>query len=229
MKRKSFFLLFTLGLLASACTYHGTIRPNLYPSSTNENPVEASIFVLADHHIPQEIYITDPDDSDTQAYLLHTSQGVVVSVTDALGTLFTQADAGADSFQEGYDFVADVTMETGLTRNNCEGNLAKYAVRQEGLCTELTISIRRSGQTTPVAVAKASRWREFRKPGFASSVRWVNKHTYIFSPILTPLYVQSQGSSLRKQLESNLTEALQDILYQLRENRERFVKSLKEN
>ncbi len=216
-------LLLLAGYLFTGCTYHGQIRRGIYPSSPKQDRVDASILVIADQHIPPQVLIADPENPDTQAFILQTADGTAVATTDALATLFTQADAGNANLQDLYDFVADVTLETGLTRNNCEGNLSKWAVRQDGLCTLLTLSIRRPGEETPLATASSSRWRPFRTPGFASSVRWLDKHTRIFFFILTPLYVQTQGNALRHQFEDNLKETLEDIMEQLAQKRTVFA------
>ncbi len=213
--RRVFFLLLLVSM-GTACTYHGQIRRGLYTRPAYRDRTDASILVVADRQIPAQILITDPDNADTQAFVLDTVDGVAVAVTDALGTLFTRADAGSATLQEHYDFVADVTLESGLTRTNCTGELSQWAVRQAGLCTLLTVTIRKAGETTPLATATSSHWREFRTPGLASSVRWLDTHTRIFFFILTPLYVQSQGHALRKQFEDNLTDTLDDIVNQLK-------------
>ncbi len=210
-----------LVLFVNGCTYHGQVRRGIYNKSASSSPINASVLVLADKGIPLEMLITDTENSDTQSFLLKTKDGVTAAVTDALGTLFKIADAGDRQIQNQYNFVADVRIESGLTRNSCEGELAKWAVRKEGLCTILTISLRHPDGTA-VTQAKATQWQEFRTPGFASSVRWVNKHTWIFAPILTPIYMQSQGNTLRQQFEDNLTNALTDIISQLEEKRTLF-------
>ena len=203
-------------LLLCSCTYHAKIRPDIYKESDRPSKISASVLLLADQHIPAEILITDTENSDTQSFLLQTREGVTAALTKALETLFQQV--AVENHQTSYDFVAAVKVEAGLTRNNCEGELAKWAVRKDGLCTIVTLSLRRENNEKPVTV-KSSKWREFRTPGFASSVRWLNKHTFIFSPVLTPIYMQSQGGALRKQFEDNLTDTLTDIILQLEEKR----------
>lgn len=216
-------LLFLLvGILLTGCTYHGQIRRGIYTQTPPPERVDASVLLIADH-LPTQVLIADPEEADTQAFVLQIADGTAIAATDALATLFTRADAGSADLQDKYDFIADVTLEAGLTRNNCEGTLSKWAVRQDGLCTLLTLSIRREGDETPLATATSSRWRPFRTPGFASSVRWLDKHTRIFFFILTPLYVQTQGNALRSQFEDNLKETLEDIMGQLAQKRAAFT------
>ena len=216
-------LLLLIGVLLAGCTYRGQIRRGLYTQPAVDERLDASVLVLTDRNIPPQILITEPENSDTQAFVLQTADGTAVAVTDALSTLFARADAGSADLQNQYDFTAEVSLESGLTRNNCEGTLSKWAVRQDGLCTLLTLSIYRAGENIPLATATASRWQPFRTPGFASSVRWLNEHTRIFFFILTPLYVQTQGNALRNQFENNLKEVLKDIMKQVEENRAVFT------
>ena len=70
------------------CTYNGTVRRGLYQTPKAGEKLNASVLVVADRNIPQEVYITDPDDSDMQAYRLHVGDGVAVAVTDAMATFF---------------------------------------------------------------------------------------------------------------------------------------------
>ena len=205
----------------NACTYRGQVRQGIYQGAALTPKVNASVLLITDNHLAPEIVITDTDNSDLQSFRLQTQDGITAAVTDALGTLFTQANSGSVALQANYNFVAQVTVEAGLTRNNCEGELARWVVRREGLCTLVTLALHQP-DGKEITQAKASRWREFRTPGFASSVRWFNRHTFIFSPVLTPVYMQSQGNALRKQFEDNLTEALEDIMSQLAQKRGLF-------
>ena len=214
------FLLF--GLLA-ACTYHGKVRRGIYSSLAMDNRINAFVLVIADRHIPAQILITDMDASDSQAFVLETDDGVAVAAADALATLFTYVDAGTYQIQNKYDYAADVTVEAGLTRNSCEGELAKWSVRKPGLCTIVTVSLRHPNSNTVLASAKAARWREFNTPGLASTLGWLKEHTFILSPIFTPFYLQAQGRKLRKQFEENLTESLQEIMLELNTKRDAFV------
>lgn len=205
-------------LIAGACTYRGQVRQDIYQEPALAEKIQTSVLINPSQHIPQEVVLTDPDASDTQAFILLTKDGVLAAVQDAFSTSFQTVRQAAPGLENQADWTADVTVETGLTRNNCEGELAKWAVRREGLCTLVKLTLQRPGKNSSL-VLKASRWSEFRTPGFASSVRWINKHTFILSPILTPIYMQSQGNALRKQFETNLAAALKDIISQLQAKR----------
>ena len=223
---KRVFTVFMLLCLFCACTYHGKIRRGIYHANPLDNRVNAFLLVVSDRNIPEQILITDPKHSDSQAFVLNTGDGVAVATADALATLFMYVDAGTYQIQNKYDYVADVTVEAGLTRGNCEGELAKWSVRKPGLCTLITISLRRPDSNQVLASAKASRWREFTTPGFAASLGWLKEHTFILSPLFTPFYMQAQGHKLRKQFEENLTESLQDIVLELQTQRQVFVPTI---
>ena len=220
MKQYLIFLLVSI-LFISGCTYHGQVRRNIYKESDRTPAIHASVLVRANQHVPQELLITDTENSDMQSFLLKIREGVTSAVVDALRGLFQTVQEENFSAQQPYDYMAEVALESGLTRNNCEGELAKWAVRKDGLCTMVTLTFYRA-EGEKLTSVKASAWREFRTPGFASSVRWVNKHTYIFSPVLTPVYMQAQGTTLRNQFEANLTETLDDILSTLQQQRMLF-------
>ena len=221
MKRIFFLILGTVCL--ASCTYHGQINPHNNFKNTHSKIIPVSVLLRTDTAFPKEFLITEADNKGTQAFVLDIQDRVLIDITNALGTLFQTVDAGKGSLQNQYDYVAIASLEASLTRTHCEGELAKWAMAHEGLCTLLKISFYHPGKEEPFWTVSATRWREFRTPGFASSVRWFNQHTYIFSPVLTPIYMQSQGHKLRRQFENNLTEILQDILTQIESKHTRFV------
>jgi len=217
--------LLVLALCLGGCTYRAQVRRGIYRGPENALKINASVLVISDENIPQELFIGDTENNGLQSFLLETKDGVTAAVTDALGTLFATAEAGSANLRAGYPFWADVTVKSGLTRTPCEWETPAWAARNEGLCTVLTVVIRRTDGEN-IAQAQASRWQEFRTPGLAAAVRWLNKYTLIFSPVLTPIYMQSKGHALRKQFEDNLTEALQDITAQLAQQRTAFESGL---
>ena len=208
----------TACIWVSGCTYNGHVRRGIYPQHIPPERLDASVLLLPQRYIPPRIVIADPDAPDTQTFTLHSADGVMVAVTDALGSLFTRADAGDLSLQDGYDYRAEVLLETNLTNTPCDVSVPANVLHQEGLCTKLNLSLFKQGQTQPFLTAIALRWRPFRTPGFASSVRWLNKHTRIFFPLLTPIYIQAQGNAVKTQFENNLKDTLEDIIFQLKQS-----------
>ena len=209
------------------CTYHGRVRRGIYVQPAQDDRVVARVLVVSDKHIPEQISLVEPESSQLYAFDIETADGTAVAAADALGTLFTQVDAGLQRLENEYDLVAEVTLESGLTRSNCEGSLDKWAVRVTGLCTQVTVSVRRPQTADPVAVYTVRRWKELHKPGFPTALQWLNKHTFsIFSPVLLPLYTQTQGAELRRQLEEHLREILQEIMEQLGTRKAEFRRVL---
>lgn len=213
-----------IGLLfMSACTYHGQLRRGIYRQPAQDLRQSASVLVVSDRFIPSQISFTEPDTSSLKAYQVETMDGVAVAVADALGTRFERVDAGSYTLAAQYDLVAEVSYQAGLTRSNCEEDASSLSVRTNGLCTRLEITLRNSADKTPLVKTAARRWEEFLTPGFPAGVQWLNKHTFsILFPILDPLYVQTQGIHVRRTLERQLKDALQDILQQLDEKLEKL-------
>ena len=207
----------------AGCTYRGPIRRGIYTSSSLSNRLDASVLVVTDRNLPEEILISEPG-NDTQLFVLQTKDGVAVAVTDALGTLFERADAGSVTLQERYDFIAQITLASTLTSTSCEDDILPQ--QTPGLCTFISISISPVGQEDEAITASAKRWKAFRTPGIASSVKWLDKHTRILFPILAPIYVQAQGNTLRNQFENSLKEALENITTDFAKHRETFKRLL---
>ena len=196
----------------SGCAYHGRVRRGLYLPLKTTQPIEASILIISDKNIPDKLTITDPTSSALYDFTLDVGDGTVVAVTDALGTLIARADAGPHTLENQYDFVADVKLAGELTRSNCAGEMIYLAARQNGLCTQLSVTLRRAGEKTPLGTFSARRWSVFDKPGAASVTRWVNQHTlYLLSPVLLPAYTQLQGAQLRRQFENHLTQLADEL------------------
>lgn len=200
-----------LGCVLTACTYHGRVRRGFYsvvPAPASK--LDTSVLVLTDT-LPSPITLADPDKPSLYSYSLDVADGVLVATTDALGTLVTQADAGPARLASNYKWVAKLTLDTQLTRSDCTSTLTQ-TIRQNGLCTQLTLTLYRALSQQPAGVFTARRWVIFQQPGVASGLWWVNAHTFsLLSPILMPIYTQLQGAHLRKQFEQQITEILQEI------------------
>ena len=217
---KRIFCGLLVGFIITGCTYHGQIRRGLYVQPPLPDRINASVLVVTDRNVPREITVADPG-NDSQLFVLQTADGVAVAATDALGTLFTRAEAGSIALQAQYDFIAQVTLASSITSTSCQNT--PLPPQEPGLCTLVSVSISPVGREKVQVTAQDTRWKPFRTPGVASSVRWLDKHTRIFFPILAPWYVQTQGNNLRNQFEQNLTEALQHITEELSQRRTAFT------
>ncbi len=218
-----YFYLFVVLFLLNACTYHGQLRRGVYQAPIQPNRIFATVLVVADQSIPEKILFTEPESSSLKAYMVKTADAVAVAATDALATRFERVDAGVHTLAPQYDYVAEVTYQAGLTRTNCEEDSSSLSVRVNGLCTKMKLVLHTPQDKTPLFTASARQWDEFLLPGFPAGVKWLNQHTFsILFPILDPLYVQTQGMHVRRTLEKQLKEILQEMISKLDEKRELF-------
>lgn len=220
---KPYFRLVVACLMLAGCAYHGRVPRGIYRPVLQSSRADHSLLVISDKNIPSQILITDPTSSALYDFTLDVGDATAVAVTDMLSSFVARADAGGHQLENNYDFAADVKLEAGLTRSDCTGSLANLAARQNGLCTDLTVSIRRAGQAKALGSFSVRRWSVFDKRGAASTVRWLNKSTvYLLSPVLIPLYTQLQGAQLRRQFQTHLKEILDDISQQLKDRPDIF-------
>ena len=207
----------------TACAYHGRIRRGLYVPSGAAQKADQSLLVISDKGIPDKIAITDPSNTSFYDFTLDVADGTAVAVTDMLAAFVTRADAGVHTLEDQYDLAVDVKLASELTRSNCAGEMTNLAARQNGLCTQLTLTIRRGGKPNALTTLSARRWSPFDKPGTATVLRWINEHTlYLLSPIFLPAYTQLQGAQLRRQFETHLQEILDEMREELRAQPEVF-------
>lgn len=198
--------------LLVACTYHGRIRRGLYTPRAQSSPTDVSLLVIADKNIPNRISVTDPTNTSFYDFTLDVADGTAVAVTDMLAQFVARADAGTHTLESRYDFAVDVKLSGELTRSNCASELKNLAARQNGLCTQLTLTIRHGTKPDVLTTLSARRWSPFDKPGTATVLRWINEHTfYLLSPIFLPAYTQLQGTQLRRQFETHLQEMLDEM------------------
>lgn len=206
--------------------YHGRLRRGIFNQPAQPERIEASILVLSDKIIPAQISVSDPDSAALYGFTLDVSDAIMVAATDALGTLFARADAGVQNVEDKYNFTAEVKLISKLTRVDCDGslsNLEQVGARQNGLCTQVILTLRRVGQDKPIGEFSAKRWEVFARPGTASVVRWINEHTlYLFSPVLIPAYTQLQGNVLRQILERQISGNLTQIIEEISGQKEKF-------
>ena len=224
--KKWLFIGLTFVMLAG-CAYNGRVRRGLYRTPTMTESISGSVLVITDAGLPRTLFITDPTSAALYDFTLDVADGTAVAVTDALATLFTRADAGEQVLAKEYDFAADIELVSELTRQDCTAKTGSLAARQNGLCTELTLTLRRIGKPGTLTTVSAKRWNVFAKPGVASVIRFINQYTlYVLSPVLIPAYTQLQGAQLRRQFETQLTEILEELTAQLAIQRAVFQKAL---
>ena len=201
--------------LLTGCTYHGKIHRGIYTADPAPARLDINALVISDQHIPAQISMTEPGVSFPHAFRLDTADGVAVAAADALATFIQRVDAGEARLQTKYDLVAEVSYQVRWTSYDCSQPHLPGTVSAKGICTEVTLSLRKPGEAAVLLQNSARRWTAPNPANAAAWFKWLNKHTLsLLLPITGPLYVQSQGNSLRRQLEKDLTDCLTDIVQQ---------------
>ena len=219
MYRAVFCVLFPLAL--AGCSYHGQVRRVDTQRAAAKSKFAASVFVAQTDIRP--ITVSDPSSRALYDFTLDVKTAVYESTADMLAAVFARVETGENIPQTSVDWVAEVSLISELTRSDCTSKQPQLAARQNGVCSELTLTFYPAGKTTPLATFSARSWRVFDKPGTAAVIRFINKWTlYALSPVLLPAYTQLQGNQLRTQVQNQLQEVLGDIQKQL-QAREDFL------
>lgn len=205
-----------LTLLLTGCSYHGQIRRSVYPSTPAPTIFNASVLIIQPGNVPDSLTISDPTSQALYDFSLDIKESVYSSTADMLKSSFTQVQTGPKTQENQFDLIADISLTAELTRSDCTSKQPQLAARQNGLCTELTLSLRPAGKAVPLQTFSARRFSVFEKPGASAVIRALNKWTlYILSPILLPTYTQLQGNQLRKQFQTQLQDMLGDLQKQI--------------
>lgn len=226
MKKFILLFLFLLGLLNTGCSYHGTLRRGIYPSSANNSKINARVLVVTDQFIPTRITILHPYKKGDYAFLFNTADGVAVAAADALGSLFGYVDAGPAHLAPAYDYVAYVNYEVvQVLKSSTSGvviseeNLPLEELADlTGLHTYVHMTLQRPEEGTPRVSLYAAKHRPVTYGENTSSfLRWPR--------LITPFSVQRRGRIIRHWLETDLTESLQQMMYQLQQKRQELSPS----
>lgn len=214
-------------MLACGCNYHGRIRRNIYRQPSFPDKIDLSVLVETDRFIQEKITVDGVDGYPLSKYIFRTDDGVAVAAADALGTLFTRVDAGGKWLAARYDYVAEIDYSVSPS------NLHPYYVTVEdgtyawrekryraGFQTQVVLTLRRPGARQAALILSADRRHDVSFNTLSQSIYWLNRVTLsLLYPILSPAFMQSTGSSLRKNLEKDLTSCLAEIMRALEENR----------
>lgn len=214
-------------MLACGCNYHGRIRRNIYRQPSFPDKIDLSVLVETDRFIQEKITVDGVDGYPLSKYIFRTYDGVAVAAADALGTLFTRVDAGGKRLAARYDYVAEIDYSVSPS------NLHPYYVTVEdgtyawrekryraGFQTQVVLTLRRPGSRQAALILSADRRHDVSFNTLSQSIYWLNRVTLsLLYPILSPAFMQSTGSSLRKNLEKDLTSCLAEIMRALEENR----------
>nr|QGT50582.1 hypothetical protein Elusimicrob1349_0520 [uncultured Elusimicrobia bacterium] len=228
----SVFLAF-ICLVTCGCNYHGRIRRNIYKKPSFQEKVDLSVLVVTDRFIQQSLTINGLDNYIPSQYIFRTDDGAAIAAADALGTLFTHVDAGGKRLSAQYDYVAEIDYSVEpddihyrfvLVENN---HLAWREKRYyPGIKSTVRLTLRQPGSRQAAIILEASRRHDVSLNTLGKSLYWFNRVTLtLLYPILSPAFVQSSGSNIRKNLEKDLRDCLSEIMDKLEENRVILSKS----
>lgn len=220
-------ILVCLCALACGCNYHGRIRRNIYRSPSFPEKIDLSVLVITDRFIQETVTLDGVNGYPLSKYIFRTDDGVAVAAADALGTLFTRVDAGGKRLAAQYDYTAEIdySVSPSNTRPHYviveDGN---YAWREKrywpGIKTEVMVTLRRPGARQAALILGASRRRDISFNAFSQSIHWLNRVTLsLLYPVLSPVFMQTTGAELRRDLEKDLKDCLSEIMRSLEENR----------
>lgn len=214
-------------LLVCGCNYHGRIRRNIYKKPSFQEKVDLSVLVVNDRFIQQSVTLNGLDNYIPAQYIFRTDDGAAIAAADALGTLFSQVDVGGKRLASQYDYVAeidytvvpdDIHYRYAIVGN--EDLVWREKRYYPGLKTTVRLTLRRPGSRQAVILLDASRRHDVTLNTVGKTIYWFNRVTLtLLYPVLSPAFMQTSGSAIRKNLEKDLQECLSEIMNQLEENR----------
>lgn len=186
-----------------------------------------SVLVVNDRFIQQSVTLNGLDNYIPAQYIFRTDDGAAVAAADALGTLFSQVDVGGKRLASQYDYVAeidytvvpdDIHYRYAIVGN--EDLVWREKRYYPGLKTTVRLTLRRPGSRQAVILLDAARRHDVTLNTVGKTIYWFNRVTLtLLYPVLSPAFMQTSGSAIRKNLEKDLQECLSEIMNQLEENR----------
>ena len=220
-------VLVSLCFLSAGCTYHGRIRRNIYKKPSFPDKIDLSVLVVTDRFIQQTVTMDGLDRYIPAQYIFRTDDGAAVAAADALGTLFTRVEAGGKRLSSQYDYVAEIDYsveENNIHYRYVVAETDHLAWREKryhpGFKTTVRLTLRQPNSRQAALVLEASRRHDISLNALSQGLYWFNRVTLtLLYPVLSPAFMQSSGSSLRKNLEKDLRDCLSEIMNNLEENR----------
>ena len=136
MYRAVFCVLFPLAL--AGCSYHGQVRRVDTQRAAAKSKFAASVFVAQTDIRP--ITVSDPSSRALYDFTLDVKTAVYESTADMLAAVFARVETGENIPQTSVDWVAEVSLISELTRSDCTSKQPQLAARQNGVCSELTLT-----------------------------------------------------------------------------------------
>ena len=206
-----------LSILISACSYSSRLGRGIYQASAFTPKIEARVLVITDH-VAQERFIFKDyhEKSSVHSYKIDLTDGSLVATTDALGTLFSTAEADTSAHIPAYDYYATLDYQVSNPRMDSTESIQWLGYSQiPQLQTRVTVTLyKASGEVIFTGYAERNNRIEM-SDATAVTQRLETSGTTALLPITSPLYTQNMGDSLRYTLSRDLRECLQEIVANL--------------
>lgn len=206
-----------LPILMGACTYSGRLERGIYQAPALTPQIEGRVLVVTDH-IAQERFVFKDyhEKSSVHSYKIDLADGSLVAATDALGTLFTIAEADTSAHIPSYDYYAQLDYQVSNPRTDSTESIQWLGYSQiPQIQTRVTLTLyKASGEVIFTGYAQRNNRIEM-SDASAVTQRLETSGTTALLPITSPLYTQNMGDSLRYTLSRDLKECLQEIITDL--------------
>ena len=209
-----------LPILLAACSYSSRLERGIYQAPAFTPQIQARVLVLADHILqPQFIFKDYHEKTSVHSYKIDLKDGSLVAAADALGTLFTTADADISSKISAYDYYAQIDYQVTNSRLDSTESVQWLGYSQIPLLeTHVTITLfKSSGEVIFTGYAQRRNRVELNN-ATAVTQRLETSGTAALLPITSTLYTQKMGDSLRYTLSRDLNECLREIVQTLHDN-----------
>lgn len=217
MKLLRVFITLLLPIFMMACTYSSRLERGIYQAPALTPQIEARVLVLTDR-VAQNFFLFKDyhEKSSVHSYKIELADGSLVAATDALGTLFTTAEADTSAHIPSYDYYATLDYQVSNPRMDSTESIQWLGYSQiPQLQTRVTLTLyKASGEVIFTGYAQRNNRIEM-SDATAVTQRLETSGTTALLPLTSPLYTQNMGDSLRYTLSRDLRECLQEIIADL--------------
>lgn len=218
MKALRTLILLLTGFGLAACTYSSRLERGIYKSSALTPQIEARVLMVTDHVAQDRFIFKDyHEKSSVHSYKIALADGSIVAATDALGTLFTVAEADTSAHIPDYDYYATLDYQVSNPRMDSTESVQWLGYSQiPQLQTRVTLTLYKSSREVIFTDYAERNNRIEMSDATAVTQRLETSGTTTLLPFTSPLYTQHMGDSLRYTLSRDLRECLQEIITNLR-------------
>lgn len=206
-----------LSIILAACSYSSRLERGIYKAPALTPQIKARVLVITDH-VAQERFIFKDyhEKSAVHSYKIDLADGSLVAATDALGTLFTTAEADTSAHISSYDYYAQLDYQVSNLRTDSTESVQWLGYSQiPQLQTRVTLTLyKASGEVIFTGYAERNNRIEM-SDATAVTQRLETSGSTALLPLTSPLYTQQMGDSLRYTLGRDLNECLHEIVLSL--------------